>query len=659
MKKLIIIQFVCLLMQNAFAGTIYISTSGNDATGNGSAGNPYATLSKASSMTSNGDVIYFTSGTYTESNQITIPSGVNIDGAGRDLVKVYSTYPASGGAYDYWINLVSATENTNGNQFIRNVTFDGSNTTCFRAIIITARSNVAIYNCRIQNFKLSGVYWRGSLQSYGTEPLNYAVNNTFYNNIVDNCSNRMYPDSVSNGGSGGGLLSISGQQGMQIHDNLLSDTSRTTGRNGNIIFAVEGNLKGLKYYNNKSWSDPNVSTVTPSPWNIALEFWNCRGGMEFYNNEFYGGAAIDQGGLIEVKGTYDYSFWIHDNTFIRKVPKASNGSRDDGAWVAEGIVQDAIFERNRVIGLSNNAVAITIGYTSDKNSHNITIRNNLFQNIGVINQSPSVYALQIGMPRQATNQRDTIQDVYIYNNTFVNSTSNKVSGNIMMGNDTTLNLVKRIFIRNNIIDDASSYGYLTFYEAQNSITPGLIDSVFVDHNIIYNNGNSNNAFYRGNRNTTNTKLYETNSIHSDPLLNPDFTFQYPSSPAFEGGVNVGYPYTGTAPDIGAFGYVVANAGSNQTVYTSGGTASIIVGSSSIGALSWLWKDISAEGKPSSIINPTASSTSIVGLVPGVYTFQLAAYSGLAVSYDNIVVNVLPAISTGAVQIRGRILKSVN
>src|SRR6185437_11675642 len=169
--------------------------------------------------------------------------------------------------------------------------------------------------------------------------------------------------------------------------------------------------------------------------------------------------------LIQVKGTYDYSFWIHDNLFMRKTPKASNGSRDDGAWVAEGIVQDAIFERNKVIGLSNNAVSITIGYTSDRNSHNITIRNNLFKDIGVTG-GVTVYALQIGMPRQATNQRDTIQDVYIYNNTFTNSTSNKVSGNIMIGNDTTLNLVKRIFIRNNIIDDAGAYGYLTFYETQ-------------------------------------------------------------------------------------------------------------------------------------------------------------------------------------------------
>ena len=273
----------------AFAGTIYLSVSGNDVTGNGSTGRPYATLSKASTEASNGDVIYFTSGTYYDSLKSFIPVGVSIDGAGRDLVTIYSTYIKNLNSYDYWINLNSSTENTNGNQFIRNVTFDGSNTSCVRGIIITARGNVAIYNCRIQNFKLAGVYWRGSLHGYGQEPKNYAVGNTFYNNIVDNCSNRMYPDSTK-GGSGGGLLWVSGQQDMRIHDNLLSDTSRPAGRNGNIIFSVEGNLKGLKYYNNKSWSDPNVSTVSPSTWNIALEFWNCRGGMEFYNNEFFGGS---------------------------------------------------------------------------------------------------------------------------------------------------------------------------------------------------------------------------------------------------------------------------------------------------------------------------------------------------------------------------------
>jgi len=83
----------------------------------------------------------------------------------------------------------------------------------------------------------------------------------------------MYPNST-NGGRGGvvyyGLLGSKICEFMII---LLSDTSRPSEKNGNTIFSLEGNLEGLKYYNNKSWSDPNASTVPTSPWNLVCK--NC------------------------------------------------------------------------------------------------------------------------------------------------------------------------------------------------------------------------------------------------------------------------------------------------------------------------------------------------------------------------------------------------
>ena len=60
--------------------TYYIATTGNDTTGNGSSGNPWATLSKAYSSSTAGDTIICAAGTYTWATQ-TFSSTRTITGA--------------------------------------------------------------------------------------------------------------------------------------------------------------------------------------------------------------------------------------------------------------------------------------------------------------------------------------------------------------------------------------------------------------------------------------------------------------------------------------------------------------------------------------------------------------------------------------------------
>ena len=48
-----------------YAGDWYIATTGDDATGDGSIGNPYATLLTAYTAASAGDIIHVAAGTYT------------------------------------------------------------------------------------------------------------------------------------------------------------------------------------------------------------------------------------------------------------------------------------------------------------------------------------------------------------------------------------------------------------------------------------------------------------------------------------------------------------------------------------------------------------------------------------------------------------------
>jgi hypothetical protein len=57
----------------------YVATTGNDATGNGSSGSPYATIAKAVSVAVSGDTINVAAGTYVTSS-IGLSQGVTIDG---------------------------------------------------------------------------------------------------------------------------------------------------------------------------------------------------------------------------------------------------------------------------------------------------------------------------------------------------------------------------------------------------------------------------------------------------------------------------------------------------------------------------------------------------------------------------------------------------
>ena len=138
MKKLFTLFaiFFCLA---ANAATYYISPSGNDATGNGSAASPWKTLYKATStVTSSGNIIHVNAGTYIETLTSTLAVGVSIEGDGTtSIIKAsFST------VYQMIIQLHS-NEGTNGNQHISNVKMDGQGSTSW-AIQIQGRSNVSI-----------------------------------------------------------------------------------------------------------------------------------------------------------------------------------------------------------------------------------------------------------------------------------------------------------------------------------------------------------------------------------------------------------------------------------------------------------------------------------------------------------------------------------
>jgi len=499
------------------ATTYYISPTGNDATGNGTAGNPWKTLYKATSAVSvSGDIIHVNAGTYIETQQSVLALGVSIEGDGITSI-IKSTLTA------YQVEIINArsgTEGINGNQHISNLKFDGQNTTSW-AITVFARSNVAIYNCNFIDFDDSGVLFVGRVGFDGNEPITYATGNSFYNNNVQNCAKYA-------GGFGRGALWAIGQQGMLIHDNVMTQNQRALGNNGWLIKCTNFS-RGMKIYNNNLTKIPFHGTYGgDGGWDFAIEMADEQG-VEIYGNTIQGAIDLNR----QTKGAYAYSAWVHDNT----ISQPTLNDKYESGIIFEYGTETAIIENNildKVAGgfLFNTRVGDVVT--------NITIRHNLLSNIGRLgidgNNGVFIIISSEGTPLN----NYSVNGFDVYNNTMVSALGSRINYGFEMGNLTS-GYEKNINIKNNIIMNVAN-AWIT------SNSTVSMDSLDIRYNDIYNNGNGNNSLY-ANAQPTNYTLSNNLNISPAFVSATDFHLQA-GSPAINTGVYVGLPYNGSAPDRG-------------------------------------------------------------------------------------------------------------
>lgn len=114
----------------------YISGAGSDVTGDGSSGNPWATISHARTNSLAGDIIYLT--------------GSSVFGCGTDLSsRVYAQNPAESARTSTLQMDQSSTVNTYGTTFL-NLDIDITNNAGYFRIA-SNYSGMAVYNCKISN----------------------------------------------------------------------------------------------------------------------------------------------------------------------------------------------------------------------------------------------------------------------------------------------------------------------------------------------------------------------------------------------------------------------------------------------------------------------------------------------------------------------------
>ena len=411
---------------------------------------------------------------------------------------------------------------------------DGNNV-AWGAILINGRSNVSIYNCTFVDFAICGVTYNGASGYTEDPPGIYATGNSFYNNTMSNCAEYEFGTGFGNGG-----LQIGGQEGMLVHDNVLSQVGRTPGYNGYVIkYYSHGYNKGLKIYNN---------TITKAPFSgywwdfdFAVEMWNHRGGVEIYDNTIIGG--IDVGGESNVKGAYSYSCWIHNNTIG---PITMQAVEEVGVYL-ERNCSDIIIKNNY---FRNLASAVFIIPASTDAVSNIDIIGNIINGIGTTSGSWVGYAIR--WTTVDGSDGTIVNNIKINNNVIIGNAENNLAGIMLPDIGTATNIT----IRNNIIQD---FDMAPVY----SNTSGTINGLSIENNNFYLNANSNNVLIAGNTPTNYTNL---NNKKLNPLFvsASDFHLQA-GSPARDAGINVGLPadYEGNPipfnyiSDIGAYEYTSA------------------------------------------------------------------------------------------------------
>jgi len=155
----------------------YIATNGNDTTGFGTKERPWRSLYKATqNVTEANSRINIKLGIYLEKNKCNLSVGVSILGEGKSnsIIKTnYSNYASDGLIY-----LLSSNYNTNGNQLIKDIGFDGLNFASKNCIYINRRGGVSIINCDFKNFYGSAItLWGTNLGETQEEPEIYCENN--------------------------------------------------------------------------------------------------------------------------------------------------------------------------------------------------------------------------------------------------------------------------------------------------------------------------------------------------------------------------------------------------------------------------------------------------------------------------------------------------
>lgn len=235
-----------------------------------------------------------------------LPVGVNLIGGGGVFLRNNYTPAGASQADVAMLPLMSNTEGTNGNQYVRNITFLGNNYQGTGAIYVRARSNVKIIDCACYEFNYNFVTFNGRADETDGPATTKAVGN-----VVHNCASTACCVWVGAkpGGYASGIVQVGSQSGFELKDCVLIAKGRGSTNEGYPVKLYRnGYNDGMLYQNcslRKSYSDGTTGDFI-----FAAEVWHDTG---LVVRDCFIEGRFDLNGVT--KGQYQFGAQFYNNVF--------------------------------------------------------------------------------------------------------------------------------------------------------------------------------------------------------------------------------------------------------------------------------------------------------------------------------------------------------
>lgn len=492
------------------ATTYYVATTGSDTTGNGTSSNPWRTLAYAVTKVPSGQghIIHLKSGTFVETSPISVPVGVNIEGEGADYTIIKSNISNA------LIKLESSSK-TSGSQWLKNFKIDGDNKKLDYGISIKGREWVEVHGIVFSNCEISGLTIMSTSASAAAQPSFYIKGIKVYNCTFNYCG-KDYSNWTS------GNLMISGTDGGDIYNINITD---------NQGYGIKFNPSGYGWIKGTKIHDCTISVNEyDALWgsDAAIEIWNPIEGCEIYNvNSSTWFSIVDNANL---NSNPTNTIKVHDNRIV--YTRNNNDTEGIEFQVGGGECYNNYIE--------NTYTGIALWGIDCKYQLNNIIRHNVIYNPKAVQDE-----WHAGIWLWSTQSKSTLTN------------GTKIYHNVIDGTARGVwlkcewySLLKDTKIRNNIFINLQDSAITTSDNVQ------AIQNTTATNNCYYNV-----PMFLHNYHGQTYNFYQSNNYNNDPGLKktgnrPDPFYRPSSSGSFiiNKGIDVGYQYNGSAPDIGRFEY---------------------------------------------------------------------------------------------------------
>ncbi|MBX7076904.1 MAG: Ig-like domain repeat protein [Methanobacteriaceae archaeon] len=333
----------------------YVSTTGNDDTGDGTYSNPYKTITKAVTDAKENAKIYILPGTYTESS-IPITTTLNISNFGGNVVidanKINNIFKVSN----------DATLTINGLTLINAINDKGNQVDYGGAIYAETGCSLIILN---SNFINNTVEDAGAA-IYSEGKSIYIENSTFINNRGD----------AIDSGNGGAVATTYGTSVTAINslfeNNVIDNTMSFAGALYSMGYA---NILNCAFINNSALSYGAVYTYN-----------NCS----IINSTFINNSAANNGGAIGVSGLNGN--YIINSSFINNTAGANGGAIYAGLGQATLLgnlnITSSSFKNNSA---KNGGAIYACKGTTDLTDNSFSVNYSVFNNNTATNANDIYY----------------------------------------------------------------------------------------------------------------------------------------------------------------------------------------------------------------------------------------------------------------------------